>query len=270
MRISFHKEHIDDWAEFSQDYNPIHFNIEEALKAGSDSIIVHGMLAMLPIKSELTLAVNNIVAAEDWIEIHSSFLNAVPVNRTLQLSISNSNNRGRFVFTDNENDRTYFKGRFKQCKKPTDMETVSESENYIAISPDYISEKIALFNRVFSNIDSLWIWVDGLIFSHFLKYGMVGVDVENGVDSQDINLKACNAFTGVENKITLQTTHTVLINRKFILRPISDIKTIESIEYVIIRQDVFSDENGRLGSVVLPVKINGDLLMQIEIGLLLK
>ena len=50
----FGHAHIESWARFSGDFNPIHFDLEKARLAGSPAIIVHGMLPLLYVKQAVT------------------------------------------------------------------------------------------------------------------------------------------------------------------------------------------------------------------------
>src|SRR6185312_6718807 len=54
MHLCFAPDSIERWASFSCDYNPIHFDLAAAKRAGSEQLIVHGMLAVLPVKEALS------------------------------------------------------------------------------------------------------------------------------------------------------------------------------------------------------------------------
>jgi hypothetical protein len=50
--IRFCSESVQTWADYSGDYNPIHFDEKVADAAiGKGGRVVHGMLAMLPLKA---------------------------------------------------------------------------------------------------------------------------------------------------------------------------------------------------------------------------
>ncbi|WP_242688035.1 MaoC/PaaZ C-terminal domain-containing protein [Photorhabdus stackebrandtii] len=51
MNVQFSKKDLSQWAKFSGDYNSIHFDEKIAKEVGLGGIAVHGMLAMLPLKS---------------------------------------------------------------------------------------------------------------------------------------------------------------------------------------------------------------------------
>ena len=50
MDLRFDSHDIEAWARLSGDRNPIHFDREAALRMNAADVVVHGMLAMLPIK----------------------------------------------------------------------------------------------------------------------------------------------------------------------------------------------------------------------------
>ncbi|MBQ5176568.1 hypothetical protein C6378_14505 [Acinetobacter pittii] len=54
MNLKFIESDLEQWAQLSSDRNPIHFDEVFAKKNGLDGCIVHGMLAMLPMKEIFT------------------------------------------------------------------------------------------------------------------------------------------------------------------------------------------------------------------------
>jgi len=56
LTLGFDMLDVERWAQFSGDRNPIHFDLAHARAAGVDALIVHGMLAMMPMKQALSQA----------------------------------------------------------------------------------------------------------------------------------------------------------------------------------------------------------------------
>ena len=56
MRFNYTRNDAEQWAAFSGDYNPIHFDLQWARKLGSERLTVHGMRAMLDMKQALSEA----------------------------------------------------------------------------------------------------------------------------------------------------------------------------------------------------------------------
>lgn len=56
MSLRYTLRDAELWAAFSQDYNPVHFDIQYAYKLGEEKLSVHGMRALLDMKHFLTEA----------------------------------------------------------------------------------------------------------------------------------------------------------------------------------------------------------------------
>lgn len=54
MNLSYDEQDAMAWAEFSGDYNPIHFDLQQAKAMGLESLTVHGMRALLDMKNHLS------------------------------------------------------------------------------------------------------------------------------------------------------------------------------------------------------------------------
>ncbi|WP_306455838.1 hotdog family protein [Serratia fonticola] len=56
MILNYTLRDAEEWAAFSGDYNPIHFDLQHVRKMGADQLSVHGMRAMLDMKRQLSAA----------------------------------------------------------------------------------------------------------------------------------------------------------------------------------------------------------------------
>ncbi|MFV8855127.1 hypothetical protein [Serratia fonticola] len=54
MILNYTLRDAEEWAAFSGDYNPIHFDLQHVRKMGADQLSVHGMRAMLDMKRHLS------------------------------------------------------------------------------------------------------------------------------------------------------------------------------------------------------------------------
>ncbi|MCL1031681.1 hypothetical protein KAJ71_22035 [Serratia sp. arafor3] len=54
MILNYTLRDAEEWAAFSGDYNPIHFDLQHVRKMGGDQLSVHGMRAMLDMKHHLS------------------------------------------------------------------------------------------------------------------------------------------------------------------------------------------------------------------------
>jgi hypothetical protein len=85
MRRNFNHEDLERWAQFSGDRNPVHFDADFAIKNGHSGRIVHGMLAMLPLKNQLALEAS-ICAQACEIKLHLK--HAVPIDQFVDYTLS--------------------------------------------------------------------------------------------------------------------------------------------------------------------------------------
>lgn len=54
MNLSYDVQDVRAWAKFSGDYNPIHFDLQQARAMGMETLTVHGMRALLDMKNHLS------------------------------------------------------------------------------------------------------------------------------------------------------------------------------------------------------------------------
>ncbi|MBF7978376.1 MULTISPECIES: MaoC family dehydratase [Rahnella] len=59
MFVSYGPQHASEWALFSGDNNPLHFDSEKAKAAGMDNLPAHGMRVLLDMKSHLSQALDD-------------------------------------------------------------------------------------------------------------------------------------------------------------------------------------------------------------------
>ena len=98
-QIAFGMPEVRRWAEFSSDFNPIHFEAEQARKAGLDDLVVHGMLALLPVKQAVSRAHAASGVAQQggdgrWMKFHALFRNPIPHGSSSQLTVKPSRGNG--------------------------------------------------------------------------------------------------------------------------------------------------------------------------------
>jgi MaoC like domain len=68
----------EQWAAFSGDYNPIHFEMARARSFGSDRLIVHGMVALMPVRFLISDHFGSAGGDDKWWRMKSVFRQPVP------------------------------------------------------------------------------------------------------------------------------------------------------------------------------------------------
>jgi hypothetical protein len=84
--IRFSRGDAERWAAFSGDHNPIHFDIDQARLLAADGLVVHGMVALLPMRERIARATSPDPQADGWTRFRALF--RLPVPQDVRLSLS--------------------------------------------------------------------------------------------------------------------------------------------------------------------------------------
>ena len=88
--VTFSSADLNVWAEFSSDWNPIHFSEDAAQKAGYETIFVHGMAALLPFTHQMLATT---LADREWVKALFRFRGPIPLNEPLRIDLDATENR---------------------------------------------------------------------------------------------------------------------------------------------------------------------------------
>lgn len=88
MQLTYTQGDAERWAAFSGDYNPIHFDAAAAKSLGMAGLCVHGMRAMLDVKSALSLKINESALLSDCLLFNCRLRNPVLCEQSYQLTVS--------------------------------------------------------------------------------------------------------------------------------------------------------------------------------------
>lgn len=101
MSFIYSLRDAETWAKFSGDYNPIHFDHAEAKRLGLDGLCVHGMRAMLDIKTALSARMENDVSGAEGFSFVSRLREPVLCDEPYQLALSETVRRGHMQISGN-------------------------------------------------------------------------------------------------------------------------------------------------------------------------
>lgn len=90
MPLSYSLDDAERWAAFSGDYNPIHFDAAEAKRLGMDGLCVHGMRALLDIKSALNTALEKPAQSSEGLMFSSRLREPVMCEVPYQLTVKDA------------------------------------------------------------------------------------------------------------------------------------------------------------------------------------
>jgi hypothetical protein len=137
MDMLFSKLNLLRWAEFSGDFNPIHFDIERARLAGSKGIIVHGMLALLAVKQ----AADKLIDRQSdgvWHSVKARLKMPLQLDTTYRLSVTSSAHLNKFAVRPVDGHDELIQGFFMQ----TPAFETRPSLKTVALMPDRVQDRL--------------------------------------------------------------------------------------------------------------------------------
>lgn len=260
MRLNFDKKSIQEWADFSGDFNPIHFDELKARQIGLDNLAVHGMLAMLPLKQYTADSfLKEQLGGYAW---RSSLRYPLDIDKEYQLSLRNSDSKVSFTLHDQDQSKKYFIGSIQKNSFDEEMRrfNFSDTEKF-HISSQFIKQKYQEFKATFPHISLLWIYIDALIFSIFISKHATELCVrkfKNFMGDQE-------QFIG-DNVLFLHTNHQVYVSSH--MSQLNIEKVPETINYSVMINDTTYHEDSLLISVVMPVWITGEISIIITMSIM--
>lgn len=88
MILNYSVRDAEEWAAFSGDYNPIHFDLQYVRNMGAEQLSVHGMRAMLDMKRHLSAALLAATPKEDFYSFSTRLRHPVLCHTPYQLQIT--------------------------------------------------------------------------------------------------------------------------------------------------------------------------------------
>jgi MaoC like domain len=236
------------WAEFSGDFNPIHFDQVQATKLGSERLVVHGMLALLHVKHETLQALKKVAPVLGWSRYKALFRSPIPQSSPLQLLMRPKSNAVRFSLECDGLE--YSRGLHEVADAPALHE---QSSPMHWLEPGFVQTQHAQFCNSFKSVSEAWIFLDALIFSRFLEHKFAQI-AEMSPDM-----------------LAVQVSHTVVCDANRLHALFSVDQHLPSVGYSVreVKQKG-SQEESASGVAQLDVFADGVQVMQIEIGLLTK
>jgi hypothetical protein len=262
ISLKFDQPNIESWANFSGDFNPIHFDIERAKQAGSDDIIVHGMLPLLYAKQAITDRHLNSTVADQWLSIKCRLKSPMQRNTVYGLSVQGTEQKGKFTISAEDKSASaqgnYIAG---------DAAVKGVQGSPIEIDSHQAKEMLALFAKSFPKIDSLWVAIDSLTFARFLSSEIPFAMAK----SMQMTGDAKNQSELMSQALTIQTFHAAKVNPEWLEKRLVSMCPIEEIQVYVQEPATIRNGNAELlGSNELDVYVNGALVIKSEVGLMLK
>lgn len=253
MNLKFIESDLEQWAQLSSDRNPIHFDEVFAKKNGLDGCIVHGMLAMLPMK-EIFTEQNKKNSQYNHIKI---FLKkSVPLNK--ELSYSHINNK--IMLKSNDEHLYSSKITYLAENPPTEVKKESIPISSF-ISKKDLKEKYIKFKKLNKQTENNILFWDSILFSIYISNN------KNSPLSHNVSDLLKRENLKPESYVVFQIEHSLTIfNNNVDL----SIENIDCISYSLIGGDLIRIENNIYASIILYLYLHDKPIIKTEMGLLAK
>jgi len=262
MDLRFDSQAIEDWARLSGDRNPIHFNRAAARRMNAADVVVHGMLAMLPVKQALGREAACAPGPESatWIQFRS--LLKAPVLRDHAVNLALTHRADRVVFKLNPGDACpdNFTGNVRRVAPPG---WESDARRITLL----VSETQAWLHQFYSGLGNQldpWVALDALVFGDFVRYRLGSVFERLGP-----SLRLDQQFERIQDltsHLVVQTTHqTVFAGQLCIAGELPPI-----VDYQIDNIDLIEHDDEAMGTLDLGVFLQQRHVMTITLGLLIR
>lgn len=148
------------WAEFSGDYNPIHFDLQHAQQLGQEQLTVHGMRAMLDIKYQLSAALLTALPDTDFLRFNARLRQPVLCHTPYQLQLSQAQGQVSGNLFDSDNGESCFNGKLRSA--PALVQT--DCEQWSSLSANQVHQLSQQFPGDTSQPAECWAFFDALLF----------------------------------------------------------------------------------------------------------
>jgi hypothetical protein len=176
MEISINSAQVERWANFSSDYNPIHFDVAAARALGAEGPLVHGMLPVI-------LMLNH---AEQRLDAAPSAARSARLRLKRPLEIGRAarlkcqprpTGRSELSLALKSESRTHILGTFlgrdgplsAAAASPHCDEWVQFRESNFSLAGSAATNTALAFERVFPSVGTPWLVFSSYAFGEFLR-----------------------------------------------------------------------------------------------------
>ena len=252
--IRFIESDLHDWALFSGDWNPIHFDYEVARKNGLDSPVVHGMLAMMKAKR---LASSVMHGSED-VEINFSLRKPIPLGREIRYRLNRSEKRSSVSVIGDDKVEPYYFANIQSAGNP--LSAIVDPNVYKNLDSKFIEDKWAQFSEKYPDMHFDWIFLDALIFAIYVD-GNGGTSLAKDTRDflgEEVNEKEFVVYQ-IGHKLTVSSELIGKVRGRY-----GDLAySTKGIDLVRMSDSVY-------GSVEFYVFEDSEVIMKLEMGLMVK
>lgn len=187
FNYNYNLSDAERWAEFSGDYNPIHFDLQHAQHLGQEQLTVHGMRAMLDIKYQLSTTLLPILPPAEFLRFNARLRQPVQCHMPYQLQVSQTAGQVSGNLIDMSSGENCFNGKLRSA--PALVQT--HNEQWASLSADEVFQSSQQFLGDVSQPAECWVFFDALLFKLLVaapqtlataKQVLPGIEAETLID----------------------------------------------------------------------------------------
>jgi hypothetical protein len=250
--ITFDKAATKRWADFSGDYNPIHFELEKARLVGADHLITHGMLVILHACKFVDEFIENDIAENSNWTLYKSLMSR-PVPQDVTVNLSCARKTGSLRITAEDGEEICFKANVKRIPAWT-MQPIPGKRT------ELLSDRCESFFEIFPNNKKWWHALNAVVFADFISNRS---DVIRAIIEAKVGYGLADP-----SLIIVHISHSVSFDSRFL----SGLPTTESkaCSYEMNLTDLLEKNENILCTIQFNVFWDEDVVMTIEMGLMIK
>lgn len=199
-RLVFESHQVRRWADFSGDYNPIHFQNTRAIRAGLRGIVAHGMLVLIPAKRAASAFSHSHAPDEDR-QFKAFFKKPVPLGEPCFLRIDGTHRSLQFKIesekrSNDHSTESYVRGSYGVAKDRVaaiPRQTFESTLDWREISPTMLQTRADEYARIYDMQPvPLWAFLGSLVFSEYVRTSL-DKDVARWLDAPTDSQGVCNS-----------------------------------------------------------------------------
>ncbi len=153
----------ENWALFSGDWNPIHFDLDAARSVGADRLVVHGMLALLKVKQATSMQVGRSSCGQQF----NAFFR-IPALQGSELHLDLRQKKAGVNFTLQSDEYVCIRGNHGDSDAWNEAVPAAPAGQARRIDKEVVTSRYKQFNTLFPFVTHRWVFLDALLFSDFL------------------------------------------------------------------------------------------------------
>ena len=253
---------LANWAQFSNDHNPIHFDLAAAKKANLDTIVAHGKLALLSVKA----GVNHQLSSENdqWYHFRATFRSPVKCDIPVTLNLQQKRGGTRFNLLEVASQSSCIKGSINTA----DVHNIDQVITTGHLTSHEVQQRSALFLKLFPYCTADWITLESMLFSRLVEQHLDDV-LESSSSTKIIKLNpGSEADDGIN--YVMQTSQETFFDPTLVSHSLArSWPDNAELTYQLGNPICYTSDGSDLCSVDIGLSINGELRMLTRYGFII-